>query len=184
MKVRSSWKAALAAVGVLVAGLASGTAGATAAAPGDGAPVFWRVPVTADPVAGLARAGFDVAESDREAAYVVGDQAVARKLRTLGYRPAYFDTVYKDVPAVSARAAADTFYGGYRTVAAQEAHLTQVASAHPDLATVYTLGPSWKKAKGQGGHDLKAICLSKKQAGDCTLSTTSAKPKFVLMAQI
>ncbi|MET7999245.1 M14 family zinc carboxypeptidase [Amycolatopsis sp. NPDC005232] len=185
MKVRSSWKAALAAVGVLVAGLSGGAAGATAAVPGSGAPVFWRVPVTADQVAGLARAGFDVAESDREAAYVVGDQAVARKLRTLGYQPSYFDTVYKDVPAASARAAAaDTFYGGYRTVAAQEAHLTQVASAHPDLATVYTLGSSWKKTKGQGGHDLKAICLSKKQAGDCTLSTTSAKPKFVLMAQI
>ncbi|WP_326834553.1 M14 family zinc carboxypeptidase [Amycolatopsis rhabdoformis] len=185
MKVRSSWKAALTAVGVLVAGLAGAAPGAVAAAPGVAAPVFWRVPVTADQVTGLARAGFDVAESDREAAYVVGDQTVAQRLRTLGYRPAYFDTVYKDVPAASARAAAaDTFYGGHRTVAAQEAHLTQVASAHPDLATVYTLGPSWKKTKGQGGHDLKAICLSKKQAGDCSLSTTSPKPKFVLMAQI
>ncbi|WP_239153957.1 M14 family zinc carboxypeptidase [Amycolatopsis sp. FDAARGOS 1241] len=148
-------------------------------------PVFWRVPATAVQVAGLGRAGFDVGESDAGAAYVVGDESVAVRLRALGYRPSYFDTVYKDLPAGSSRAAAaDTFYGGYRTVAAQEAHLAQVAAAHPDLATVYDLGPSWKKTKGQGGHDLRAICLSKKQAGDCALSTTSPKPKFVLMAQI
>ncbi|MFI5610879.1 M14 family zinc carboxypeptidase [Amycolatopsis sp. NPDC051903] len=182
MKVRSSWKAALAAVAVLVAGPAAGTA---AAVPAAGTPVFWRVPATADQVAGLARAGFDVGESDAGAAYVVGDESVAARLRTLGYRPSYFDSVYKDLPATTSRAAAaDTFYGGYRTVAAQEAHLAQVAAAHPDLATVYDLGPSWKKTKGQGGHDLQAICLSEKQAGDCALSTTSPKPKFVLMAQI
>ena len=57
--------------------------------------------------------------------------------------------------------------------APHENHLAQVASAHPDLATKYTIGQSWKKTKGQGGHDVQALCLTKKQTGDCTLSTTS-----------
>ena len=114
--------------------------------------------------------------------------SVARPWRTscgrCGYRPSFFDTVYKELPAQANSLAADTFYGGYRTVTAHENHLTAVAAAHPDLATKYTIGQSWKKTKGQGGHDIQAICLTKKQAGDCTLSTTSPKPKFFLMAQI
>src|SRR6266576_3435368 len=125
----------------------------------------------------LAAAGFDVEEGDPGTVSVVGGQAVAAKLRALGYRPSFFDTVYKELPAQANSLAADTFYGGYRTVTAQENHLTAVAAAHPDLARKYTIGQSWKKTEGQGGHDVPAICLTKKQTGDCTLSTTSPKPK-------
>ncbi|WP_329066072.1 M14 family zinc carboxypeptidase [Amycolatopsis sp. NBC_01480] len=180
MKSRPLFRIALAA-GLLLSGVLAGTASAQ---PGT-TPVYWRVPANGAQVAELAKAGFDVGESDSGAAYVIGDEGVAGQLRALGYQPEFFDTVYKDLPAASANSvAADTFYGGYRTVAAHEAHLAQVAAAHPDLATEYTIGQSWKKTKGQGGHDMQAICLTKKQAGDCTLSTTSPKPKFVLMAQI
>jgi len=175
----------LAVTGLLASGLIAGTASAQPSA--SSVPVMWRVPATGAQAVALARAGFDVteAEADEGVAYVVGDQAVAGKLRTMGYRPSMFDTIYKDLPAATPNAvAADTFYGGYRTVAAHEAHLSSVASAHPDLATKYTIGQSWKKQQGQGGHDIFALCLTKKQAGDCTLSPTSPKPKFFLMAQI
>ncbi|ADJ45941.1 peptidase M14 carboxypeptidase [Amycolatopsis mediterranei S699] len=180
MASRSLSRLALAASGVLLTSLLGGTATAQTA----DTPVFWRVPATATQAQALAAAGFDVEEGDGGSVDVVGGQAVAAKLRALGYRPSYFDTVYKELPARTESLAADTFYGGYRTVTAQENHLAQVASAHPDLATKYTIGQSWKKTKGQGGHDIQAICLTKKQTGDCTLSTTSTKPKFFLMAQI
>ncbi|MBV8932947.1 MAG: peptidase M14 [Kutzneria sp.] len=156
---------------------------AASAAPAGDPPILWRVPVTAGQPAQLLAAGFDVAEAtDDGAVDVVGGQATADALRRLGYQPVKRDTVYKDV--ARSAPAADTYYGGYRTVPAQLAHLTDVASAHPDLATTYDIGDSWLKTKGKGGHDIEAICLTKKQAGDCSLSTTSHKPKFTLMAQI
>jgi murein tripeptide amidase MpaA len=180
MASRSLSRLALAATGVLLTTLLGGTA---TAQPAD-TPVFWRVPASAAQAQALTDAGFDVEEGDAGSVYVVGGKAVASRLQGLGYRPAFFDTVYKDLPAQANTLAADTFYGGYRTVTAHEAHLTSVAAAHPDLATKYTIGQSWKKQQGQGGHDIQAICLTKKQTGDCTLSTTSTKPKFFLMAQI
>ncbi|WP_290057930.1 M14 family zinc carboxypeptidase [Amycolatopsis solani] len=180
MASRSLSRLALAATGVLLTTLLGGTA---TAQPAD-TPVFWRVPATAAQAQALTEAGFDVEEGDAGAVHVVGGQGVANQLRARGFRPSFFDTVYKELPAQGNALAADTYYGGYRTVTAHENHLAQVASAHPDLATKYTIGQSWKKTKGQGGHDIQALCLTKKQTGDCTLSTTSAKPKFFLMAQI
>ena len=174
----------LAVTGLLASGLIGGT-GSAAAAPS--APMLWSVPASPAQAHALANAGFDVTESDaaKGVAYVVGDQAVAAKLRSRGFAPSVFDTIYKELPGASANAVeADTFYGGYRTVAAHEAHLSSVVSAHPDLATKYTIGQSWKKQQGTGGHDIFAICLTKKQAGDCSLSTTSSKPKSLIMAQI
>ncbi|WP_033289555.1 M14 family zinc carboxypeptidase [Amycolatopsis jejuensis] len=176
MTARFSIRLTVAAAGLLVASAVGGTAHA---APDD--PVSWRVPADPAQAVELARAGFDVTRSDSGAVYVVGDRAVAAQVRARGFAPAFFDTVYK---GIETRAAGDTFYGGYRTVAAQETHLAKVAAAHPDLATEYPLGQSWRKVQGKGGHDIKAICLTKKQSGDCTLSPTSPKPKFVLMAQI
>ncbi|KAA2258890.1 peptidase M14 [Solihabitans fulvus] len=180
-------RSVLAAVLVLPGLLLGAAAGAGAATqPAGGDPVLWRVPVSSGAqIAALDRAGFDVAEPADGAAFVVGDGTVADRLRALGYRPTRFDTVYKDAPrAAEPQAAAGTFYGGYRTVAAQEAHLTQVAAAHPDLATTYDVGDSWLKTKGRGGHDVDAICLTKKKAGDCALNPNSTKPRFTLMAQI
>ncbi|AHH93943.1 M14 family zinc carboxypeptidase [Kutzneria viridogrisea] len=161
--------------------------GAAAATPGDDTPLMWRVPVTGNQAAQLVSAGFDVAESGGDGSvFVVGNQTTATVLRQLGYQPTVHDTIYKDLPSAAEQRslAGDTFYGGYHTVPAQEAHLRQVASAHPDLATTYDVGDSWLKTKSKGGHDIQAICLTKKQSGDCELTTNSKKPKFVLIAQI
>ncbi|MFJ9779926.1 hypothetical protein ACIRSS_10105 [Amycolatopsis sp. NPDC101161] len=152
MASRSLSRLALAATGVLLASLLGGTATAQAA----DTPVFWRVPATAAQAQALEAAGFDVEEGDAGAVLVVGGQAVANQLRTRGFTPSFHDTVYKELPAQRNSLAADTFYGGYRTVTAHENHLTAVAAAHPDLATKYTIGQSWKKTKGQGGHDIQA----------------------------
>jgi carboxypeptidase T len=158
--------------------------GAASATPGDGVPVMWQVPVTVGQAAQLVAEGFDVAESGGDGTvFVVGNQSTARTLRMMGYQPTEHDTIYKDLPQAR-DLAADTFYGGYRTVPAQEAHLKQVTSAHPELATLYDIGDSWLKTQGRGGHDIQAICLTKKQQGDCALSTTSKKPKASLIAQI
>jgi len=80
--------------------------------------------------------------------------------------------------------AEETYYGGYRTVNAQYAHLAAVAAAHPDLATVSTYGQSWRKTNNRGGYDLRVICITKINAGDCARVTTAPKPRFLLMAQI
>jgi carboxypeptidase T len=158
--------------------------GSAQAAPSE--PFVWQVPVSSGAqVHDLERAGFDVAAPDSGAVFVIGDTNVANRLRRLGYQPSKFDTVYKEIEPRAAGVSAATFYGGYRTVAEHEAHLGQVASAHADLATVYDIGDSWRKTKGlSGGHDIKAICLTKKKAGDCALTPNSAKPRFTLMAQI
>ncbi|OLR90175.1 M14 family zinc carboxypeptidase [Actinokineospora bangkokensis] len=86
-------------------------------------------------------------------------------------------------PVTTRSAAAGTYYGGYRTVAGQYAHLDSVAAAHPDLAAVVTYGQSWLKTQGRGGNDLRAICLTKITGADCSRSA-GGKPKFFLMAQV
>ncbi|MFD3399047.1 M14 family zinc carboxypeptidase [Kribbella sp. NPDC058693] len=77
-----------------------------------------------------------------------------------------------------------TYYGGYHTVTGHEQHNAAVAAAHPDLVKLYDIGDSWLKAKGQGGHDIQALCITKLAPGDCALNSTGKKPKFVLHAQI
>jgi murein tripeptide amidase MpaA len=146
--------------------------------------------------------GLDVMEGrDGNDLFVMGDRSVGRTLRTAGFT-AKIDQVLDtpqwtpvarrwqaDDQSLAAEAAAplaaeETYYGGYRTVNAQYAHLTAVATAHPDLATVYTYGQSWRKTKNRGGYDLKVICITKINAGDCARSTSAPKPRFLLMAQI
>src|SRR4051794_34590915 len=96
MASRSLSRLALAASGVLLASLLGGTAVAQTA----DTPVFWRVPATVTQAQALAAAGFDVEEGDDAGSVtVVGGRAVAAKLRALGYRPSFFDTVYKELPA-------------------------------------------------------------------------------------
>ncbi|CAM3403150.1 M14 family zinc carboxypeptidase [Stackebrandtia soli] len=148
----------------------------------DGAPATWSVDMSPAVFADLTNDGFDIEHYDGQSAVVVGDTTVAADLRDRGLNPAFLDTVYKPVPEMST--SADTYYGGYHTVDAHEAHLDQVAADNPDLATVYDIGDSWLKTQGRGGHDIKAICLTAKQDGDCELSPDSAKPRFSVIAQI
>ncbi|MGH8878897.1 MAG: M14 family zinc carboxypeptidase [Stackebrandtia sp.] len=174
----------VAAVAVLAAGAATFTAAADPAQADAGEPLSWRLSdVSAAQIGDLAAEGFDVADYRPDgSAIVIGDDAEADRLRDKGMSPEYLDTVYKSVP--EATQAADTYYGGYHTVAAHEEHLDSVAAEHADLAKVYDIGDSWLKTQGEGGHDLKAICLTKIADSDCELSPDSAKPRFSIMAQI
>jgi carboxypeptidase T len=170
-------------VGLVTAVLLLLGTNALAAQPSDTTPYYWQVPGAGERA--LRSAGFDVEHGVDGAVQVVGDQRVADRLIALGYRPSRFDSVYKAVPpGRAADVGAQTFYGGYRTVAEHEKHLTDVAAAYPALTQVYDIGDSWRKTRGLGGHDIKAICVTRKQAGDCALTPNSAKPRFALIAQI
>jgi len=146
----------------------------------------------------LIDAGFDVLE-DRTGAdlLVLGDAATAGQLRTAGFRttgverlkPTYWTPPStRLVPNAAAPAVApvdETYFGGYHTVVAQFAHLDQVAAARPNLATVVDYGDSYRKTRNPAtGYDLKAICITRKQAGDCALTPSAPKPRFLLMTQI
>ncbi|WP_158893690.1 M14 family zinc carboxypeptidase [Amycolatopsis anabasis] len=155
----------------------------------------YRVAGAAGEAERLFAAGFDVLEQRQGAdLFVLGDRAASGRLSGAGF-PATVDKVLPAPPwnpparrDNSVRLPGDldeTYYGGYHTVNAQYAHLDQVAADHPDLAEVVTYGQSWRKSKGQpNGYDLKAICLTKKNAGDCARSTGAPKPRFFLMGQI
>ncbi|WP_253772203.1 M14 family zinc carboxypeptidase [Goodfellowiella coeruleoviolacea] len=152
---------------------------------GAAGPVVWHVPITAPgQVRDLERAGFDVARSTDDNALVIGDLGVAGRLRALGYRPTGFGDLYREPATPRRSAAAGTYYGGYHTVAAHEQHLDDVAREHPDLATVHDIGDSWLRTRGWGGHDIKAVCLTRKEQGDCARTPDAAKPRFTLVAQV
>ncbi|ADB32091.1 peptidase M14 carboxypeptidase A [Kribbella flavida DSM 17836] len=134
-------------------------------------------------VADLVRAGYDIGHGHRSRPMVVATPEEAARLRDRGITLGKVGTVYRPVsPATDA--AGTTYYGGYHTSAGHEQHNAEVAAAHPDLVRLYDIGDSWKKTKGHGGHDIQALCISKLVAGDCALSSTGQKPKFVLHAQI
>jgi carboxypeptidase T len=141
--------------------------------------VFVNSPADAN---ALASSGFDVLEA-RGSNYliVMGDADVAGKLRAQGYRVEVAQTLAPTGPIGGGLArgeAIDTYYGGYRTVAEHFAHLDAVVAAYPNLATQYTYGSSLQN------RDLRVICITNKQAGDCALSPTAPKPRFLLMAAI
>lgn len=142
----------------------------------------------------LLNQGFDVLEDrDGDDLFVLGDNQVLTRLREAGFAPVV-DKVMEppqwtppsrkgQAPDVNALAE-ETYYGGYRTVNAQYAHLNQVAADYPALTTVVDYGDSWRKTNSSGGYDLKAICITKKVAGDCQLTPNAAKPRFFVMGQL
>lgn len=151
--------------------------------------VVYRIP-THHPLRDAERlvdAGYDLLERRQgDNLFVSGDAATAAGLRRLGFTPAVETTLTETLPSRTVRphAVGDTYDGGYHTVTGQYAHMDQTVSQHPDLAKEVTYGQSWLKQHGQGGRDLKAICLTKLQSNDCALSPGSAKPRFFLMSQI
>jgi hypothetical protein len=142
--------------------------------------------------------GYDVLENRTgNDLYVLGDAATATRLRAKGFRPVVSEKLAamggtapttRLVPNAVAPAMApedETYYGGYHTVTAQYAHLDKVASTYPGLATVVDYGDSYLKTRNSAtGYDLKAICLTKKASGDCALSPSAPKPRFLFMTQI
>ncbi|MFE9133196.1 M14 family zinc carboxypeptidase [Streptomyces sp. NPDC007355] len=141
-------------------------------------------------------ARFDLIEDrDGDDLFVLGDATTAAELIAAGLRPKIEQRIEPapwEPPKRSGQAAVlseavaeETYNGGYRTVNAQYAHLDQVSADHSGLATVIDYGDSWRKASGKpNGYDLKAICLTKKQAGDCSLTPNSTKPRFFVQAQV
>ena len=125
----------------------------------------------------LTSGGWDVLEMrDGDALFVMGDIDVQRKLSEQGFDVSISQALGAQAP--------ETYFNGYRTVIEHYAHLDSVVAAHPNLATLVDYGDSWRKVQGLEGHDLKAICITRKQAGDCALNPNSSKPRFVLMAAI
>lgn len=109
---------------------------------------------------------------------VMGDDALAAEWKQQGYAIAVHEVLNKPD-------AARNFYGGYHSIAEHEAHMAGIAAARPDLAQVVVYGASWRKTQGMtNGFDLKAICLTRQQPGDCALNPNASKPRFFLMAAI
>ncbi|MCZ7433451.1 M14 family zinc carboxypeptidase [Streptomyces sp. WMMC1477] len=197
-KKTTLWLVAAATTAALAAGTGYGVAAPPpdrpAAAEDDRAYVY-RVHDGAH-AAESALAGFDLIEDrDADDLFVLGDAGTAKDLKAAGLKatveqkltPAPWEPPKRSgqAPRMTAEMAEETYYGGYRTVNAQYAHLDQVAADHSSLATVFDVGDSWRKATGRsGGYDLKAICITKKQSGDCQLSPNSTKPRLFVQAQV
>ncbi len=137
-------------------------------------------------------ANYDVLET-RQAneVQVIGDATVVAQLRAAGYGVRLAQTLTPmETPNASSRvagaaaAAAPTFFGGYRTKEEQYAHLDSVIAAYPSLVVGYDYGDSWRKVNGQGGNDLRVLCITKLQPGDCQLNPNSVKPRSLIMASI
>lgn len=129
----------------------------------------------------LQRQGYDLVEArlGRDL-LVLGDRSTKRSLR----RDGYSFTVHQRLSSLGATLRR-TFYGGYKTADEYTARLDQVATAYPGLAVTYDVGDSWLKTQNPAlGNDLKVICITALQAGDCQLGPGSVKPRFFLMATI
>ncbi|MFE2756799.1 M14 family zinc carboxypeptidase [Actinosynnema sp. NPDC059335] len=175
MKRHRSRLALLCAAATLVA------AGPATATPDDRA-LLYEVHAPLGSEQALFAAGFDVMEHrEGDNLFVLGDRSTGGALARAGFT-ASVDQVLPE-PARSA-ATGDTFHGGYRTVGAHQQHLDQVAREHPDLATVVDYGDSWLKTRNRGGHDLRALCVTRKRPGDCALSPDAPKPRFFVLAQL
>jgi hypothetical protein len=170
-----------------------------AASAEDAALFVYRV-AAASPAAAeqLFAGGYDVLENRTgNDLFVLGDAATKARLQADGFRPVVSERLAalggkppatRLVPHAAAPTVAsvdETYFGGYHTVAAQYAHLEKVAADHPDLAAVVDYGDSYLKTRDPAtGYDLKAICLTRRQSGDCALSPAAPKPRFLLMTQI
>lgn len=143
---------------------------------------IWRVFVNDTPsLQRLTSGPWDVLEArGPDYLLVLGGDAEAAALRGLGYRVEEDHTL----PNLAGRDL-NTFFGGYRTVTEHYAKMDALAISHPHLVTVVDYGDSWRKLNSlPNGHDLRAVCITAKQAGDCALTPTAPKPRFVLMAAI
>lgn len=174
--------AALATVAIAVSGFAPGPSAATSQAD---TPSYYSLKLpTGMTIDDLVRDGYDISHGHGSRPTLVATAAEADRLRSRGVVVGKTGNVYQPVIRSSAEIAGTTYYGGYHTSAGHEQHNAAVTAAHPDLVKLYDVGDSWKKTKGQGGHDIQALCITKLTTGDCALNSTGKKPKFVLHAQI
>ncbi|WP_146197112.1 M14 family zinc carboxypeptidase [Serinibacter arcticus] len=202
--------AAAAAIAVATAGLAALAGPATAdpadpAGPAAGPTLFTVEPGDLDPAAlSSVLDGLDVVSATESQVTVLGDAETRDLLDGAGLEIVE-DVAYADAidggPAVGQRSAAraatgyplpelladnsyETFFGGYRTVAAHTQYLYDLEEAYGDLVEVVDYGDSWLKTQGRGGHDLLAIRITAGADTDGDWSEhTNEKPRFYLTAQ-
>lgn len=157
----------------------------------------------ADAVA-RALAGLDVVASGPDDATVLGDDATVAALEAAGLDvvraepygdtlpgptsaarvgPLAADAAYP-LPERLAGTEYETFFGGYRTVAAHEEFLADAADAYGEIAELVDYGDSWLKTQGRGGHDLWALRITAGAGSDGDgREQVEAKPRFFLTAQ-
>jgi hypothetical protein len=71
-------------------------------------------------------------------------------------------------------------YACYRTVEGAYQTMDDLVGAYPDLVEIHEIGPSWKKAQGSGGYEMRALRIT-------DLATAAAhpeRPKFVAFGSI
>jgi carboxypeptidase T len=132
------------------------------------------------------------AREGNEVQVIADDQTIA-KIQQAGYTTRLAETLTVSAPAATAKTAGPTaaagvavptFFGGYRTKEEHYAHLDTVLAAYPALTVGFDYGDSWKKVNGQVGNDLRVICITKLQPGDCRLNPNSTKPRSLIMSSI
>jgi hypothetical protein len=148
----------------------------------DPTPALLRVHLRTHADIALLTARYDVLEArEGDSLFVLGNDQTHSELQTQGF----VVTRHAKLGARYSALSTQDFYGGYRTVAEHEAHLSAIATTRPDLAKRIDYGDSWRKVNGlSGGHDLIALCITKQRPQDCALSPNTDKPRFFLMAAI
>jgi len=133
-------------------------------------------------IARLTEGRYDVLEArDGDALFVLGDRAVLQSLRGEGFEV----SIHARLPNQQTAFAPFSYFGGYRTVAEHYAHMNAIADMYPELALVVDYGDSWRKINSRpDGHDLLAICITKRRPNDCQLTPNTDKPRFLLIAAI
>jgi hypothetical protein len=142
---------------------------------------LFTIPLLApDDATRLIGLGFDVLEhAENGAIQVLGDDSTARELLAAGFR------FSMDEAVASGRLQSTSYYAGYRTVAEHEAHLRDVVARYPKLAQAVDYGSSWKRQQNpDAGYALRALCITRRQRGDCALDPKAPKPRFLIIAAV
>ncbi|MGO3886389.1 MAG: M14 family zinc carboxypeptidase, partial [Mycetocola sp.] len=160
---------------------------------------------TVDAADADAVADLDVISSDRNELVILGDARTDEELEELGVEPLttelYADSIGSAAQNRLSAAAADdpagyplperiadnryeTFFGGYRTVDAQEQFARDVAAAYPELVQLVDYGDSWLKTQNRGGRDLLALRITGDVADQPDYTDgQDGRPRFALIAQ-
>jgi hypothetical protein len=193
---------AAAATGIALAGVPSAFAAGSASDAGLSAirsATMWSIAVRADSGDGLAlatllnNAGYDVISRDGAIVHVLGGASTQTRLDTvtgatvvgrkaaaprgaIPQAPASQDSI---LPRKLDGKTYQTFYGGYRTVAAYHKFESDLVKKYPNLVQKITYGTSFT-----GANPLIAMCLTADATSSCQLTPDVDKARFLVMTQI
>lgn len=144
-------------------------------------------------------AAYDVEKTSATSGTLIGSHRVAEDLIAKGIqvvRQTPYGSDFSAAPTTFAAASSplpnrvkdnnyETYFGGYKTIAAYQQLATDIASSYPEFAQYVSYGDSWEKTNGQGGHDLFALRITANaKDGSDWKNNTKHKPRFVFSAQI